>query len=165
MMMIRCLLLILYASKFAMAASITKQDIDENIASTAPATSSKDVAANIILKELLTRVESEKKTLLFSDDDKVWVLEKLSDYLFGNDQSEIVNKVVSTKNKVNRKRHHRKPKSNIRVQRDAEGDQPMDRISFAQEYRLLYQISRLLRSEPASSEDPQQFIDAMEMAG
>lgn len=109
-------------------------------------TDKKDIIANIVLKDLLVQVEEEGKTLSFTYNQKAWVLQKLSKYLFGDEESEIINDVLQTP--VRRGKHQKKHrnKSLYRTKRKAT-DNAMDKLSFSQEYRLLVRFSNLLRAE------------------
>lgn len=128
-----------------------------------------NIVTNIILQELLEKVEKEGATLKFSHKEKKWVLEKLSDYLFGSDEAEIVDSVLSKTSTdgavLGRHKHRKGRKSNHRVRRET--DNTMDRLSFSREYRILVKISELLRTETEVKVDngPSDLINIMQSLG
>ena len=80
--------------------------------------------------------------LTFSSVDKLWVLNKLAIYLFGDDD----NKAQMLSNRRIRKLD-RKLKGR-RLRRNVEDTDPsMGRLSFAQEYHILSKISELLKQQ------------------
>jgi len=123
---------------------------------------SDDMITKIILRELLTQVEREGQTLEFDNEEKQWVLRKLSEYLFGSEERDIVASLFSTTKSAN---NARTTNGLARIKRNISSRQnnQMDRFSFSHEYRILVSIGELLRTDPHSQS--RDFRTDMENAG
>lgn len=107
-------------------------------------TDKKDVIANIVLKDMLLQVEQQGQKESFTKSQKTWVLQKLSQHLFGDEEKDIVEKVVSSYQPRTRRRHSRR---NIKGLARTKRDNAMYKLSFSQEYMLLVRLSDILREQ------------------
>lgn len=95
--------------------------------------------AQIVLEDVFKQVIEDSKTVEYSNSDKLYILKQLSIYLFGDD-SQAEQALLGNK----KRRHHK------RFNRDihniaAAGE--MNRLSFSQETRVLYELVHLLNRD------------------
>lgn len=114
----------------------------------------------IILRNIFKSVEEQSKAVTYTEKQKMWILSKIASYLFDSEEKELTGRAY------NKYMHHRH-RSGLarRLRRDVDDDFGMDRITHAQEYRILRRLAMLLESGSTSTAKHDELLQLMVSQG